>query len=940
MSLRSARLIWRLFHPSILEVASSGSPDPGSALRPSQRNWFTRRLVAVFALLLALLLAVSVTYMSYSWRAVKQERLEHLRNLVELGAASANVFLTRYCERAAMLAEDVRIHGGTDQIEAARRQMLRYAAADPHLAGIYLFNLDGELVASTTGSRSAGLPRHNADPVFMEDHRRALQSETPVIARVRYGARVADWILPIRMRVLDPLGRPALVLSLVVPLSRQDAMWRGVGLRQRWVIGLLRDDGYLQGSHPTPSDPSTAFKTRHSGLLLETLERSRFPLAGIVEGPSATSRADDSVIAYRRLDALPITAFVRMPAQDVWMEWSRHMQVPGLLFAISLIGLLSAAFWAVRQQREREAERDRAEQSLHASAAALKRQTMLLEQSQRAAQIGAWELDVASGELYWTTQTYWLHEVSPTEYSPTWDSALAFFSSESAALVREAMQRALSTGEGWDLELELHAAKGKRLWVRSTGAVEISGGKPRKAWGSFQDITQRRRSEEQIVRLAHYDELTGLPNRNLFNTHLAHAISRAMRNEQSLAVLFIDLDRFKNINDALGHDIGDEVLQSVATRLSDCVRASDILARLGGDEFIVIAEDIAEPDVVARLAEKLLTTVAEPVLVRNHEFALSVSIGVSIFPQDGTDAQTLLKNADTAMYRAKETGRNAVKFYSAYMGSANVDRLSWETQLKKAISDGDQFVLHYQPRLSLVSGRLTAVECLVRWSNPTRGLVPPGQFIPLCEELGLIRQLGTWVLRTAAAQTVAWRKVGLGRIQIAVNISAQQLYASDFLDELRDVLDSCGLEPGALELEITESVMMQRTQHVADLLHAIRTLGIALAVDDFGTGYSSLAYLKRLPIHSLKIDRSFVYEVPDDAGDISIVRAVIALAHSLGMTVVAEGVENRRQLNFLRSEGCDEIQGYLISRPLSAEALTEALRRGITPRALFEHATG
>jgi diguanylate cyclase (GGDEF)-like protein len=409
------------------------------------------------------------------------------------------------------------------------------------------------------------------------------------------------------------------------------------------------------------------------------------------------------------------------------------MAFPALLFTVSLIAMVAAGVWAVRQQREREAERDAAEQSLRATAAALRRETRLLEQSQRTAQIGAWQLEIDTGELYWTPQTYNIHGVVPEEYTPTWDSALGFFASDSAPFMRDALQRALATGEPWDLELQLITAKGKRIWVRSTGAAEASDGKAVRAWGSFQDITQRRRSEEQIIRLAHYDELTGLANRNLFSTHLSHAVSRAQRNDARLAVLFIDLDRFKNINDALGHDVGDEVLQVVAKRLSEALRASDILARLGGDEFVVIAEDVSQPDTVAVLANKLLAAVDQPLPARGQEFVLTASIGIALYPGDGSDAHTLLKNADTAMYRAKEQGRNMFQFYAAQMGSANIHRLALETQLKRAAADGNQFLLHYQPRVALHDGSVTGVECLVRWMHPERGLVPPAQFIPLAE---------------------------------------------------------------------------------------------------------------------------------------------------------------------------------------------------------------
>jgi diguanylate cyclase (GGDEF)-like protein len=884
----------------------------------------TQRLAILFGLLVLLLLGVAAAYIDFSWHAVKRERLADLRNLVELGAVSSEMFLQRYSERASILAEDVTLHGGAQHPAALRARLLRHQAADPNLAGVYAFRADGSLIASTT-EETASAPAHSSDAVFREDLAQVLTSDGPVIGRARFGSRVDDWILPVRVRVVDAQSRASLVLSLVVPLARHQAIWQGLSLPERWGIGLLRDDGYLQSRFPAPPDARQAFLERHEGVLLDTLERENFPAAGSVEGPGTFFSGDKVIVAYKRLDRFPITVYMRMPASEVWKAWLRHMQVPALLFGVSLLAIVFAGLWAVRQQQARESERDAAEHSLRASASALRRQSVLLEQSQRAAQIGAWELDVGSDELYWTDQTYRVHEVTPEDYTPTWESSLEFFASDSAPFIREAMRRALAHGESWDLELQLITFRNRRIWVRSTGAAEMAQGKATRVWGSFQDITQRRRSEEQIIRLAHYDELTGLANRNLFNSHLSHAMNRAARNDASLGVLFIDLDRFKTINDALGHDVGDEVLQIVARRLSEGLRASDILARLGGDEFVVIAEDVTDRDAITALAQKLLSAVDEPVAVRGQEFVLTASIGISIFPRDGREPQTLIKNADIAMYRAKEQGRNCMQFYSEQMGSANVDRLALETQLKKAAAECSQFVLHYQPRVSLQGGRITGVEALVRWMNPERGLVPPAQFIPLAEELGLIGNIGDWVLRAAASQAMQWRKAGLGPIRVAVNISAQQFYAAGFLDGLNAALKETGLDPGALELEITESVMMQRSQQVAELLTAVRTLGVHLSVDDFGTGYSSLAYLKRLPIHYLKIDRSFVHDVPGDADDVSIVRAVIALAHSLRMQVVAEGVENEAQLEFLRAEGCDEIQGYLVSRPVPPEQIPEFL---------------
>jgi diguanylate cyclase (GGDEF)-like protein len=891
----------------------------------------TQRLAILFGLLVGLLLAVATVYAWYSWNDTKQDKLAELRNLLALGAASSDLFLRHYVERIQLLAEDVRPHAQRADWPGVHAQLERYKAQDANIAGLYAFSPTGDLLASTVPKRASGTPPHASDPVFMADLARALQTDEPFLGRVRYGAMVGDWILPIRTRVKDAQGNTLVVLSLAVPLDRHQAMWRSVALPDRWAIGLLRDDGYLQSCYPPPLDGKAAFTQRQMGGLIDRLEQERFPRSGVVEGAGTFNRQDRVLVAFERLDRFPITAYMSMPWREVAAAWLRHMVVPGTLFSISLVVMVAAGMWAVRQQRAREAERDAAEQSLRAGESALKRQTRLLEQSQRAAQIGAWEMDVATGTLHWTAQTHRIHGTSPDTFTPTWDTALRFFPADQAAVLRAAFDRTLRTGEPWDLELELVTAANRRIWVRSTGAVERTQDVPRKAWGSFQDITARRLSEEQIVRLAHYDELTGLPNRNLFASHLSHALTRAKRSGQSVALLFIDLDRFKNINDALGHDVGDEVLKIVGERLSEALRASDLLARLGGDEFVAIAEDVAHSEAVAALAAKLIAAVDRPIKVSGHEFTLTASLGISLFPNDGSDVQTLLKNADTAMYRAKELGRNGFQFYSPHMGSANMDRLALETQLKKAVQERNQFLLHYQPRVSLRDGRITGVEALVRWQHPERGLVPPGDFIPLAEELGLIAPLGDWVLRTACAQAVAWRQAGLG-LRVAVNISARQLHASTFLADLRACLAETGLQPHWLELEITESVMMQRTQHVTELLQSLEALGVELSVDDFGTGYSSLAYLKRLQIDSVKIDKSFVGGVPSDDEDVAIVRAIVALARTLRLEVVAEGVEERAQLDFLRSEGCDAAQGYLVGRPMPANQL-EALMGSSHPLA-------
>jgi diguanylate cyclase (GGDEF)-like protein len=475
------------------------------------------------------------------------------------------------------------------------------------------------------------------------------------------------------------------------------------------------------------------------------------------------------------------------------------------------------------------------------------------------------------------------------------------------------------------VELELTTARGAHVWVRATGATQLVDGRAVKVSGSFQDITDRRQAEERIRRLAHYDELTGLANRVLFTHQLNHAIARAQRYGKSLAVLFIDLDRFKNINDTLGHQVGDAVLKIVAQRLADSLRASDILARMGGDEFVVLVEEFSEPELVHGIAKKILDSVEQPVIVGEHELAVTASVGISTYPVDARDMQTLLKQADIAMYRAKEQGKNTFQFFSAQLGAPSAGRLSLEAQLKRAVQGQTQLILHYQPKVSVRDGSMTGVEALVRWQSPDQRLIPPNEFIPLAEETGLIGAIGRWVLHSACSQAVAWQCAGSAPLRVAINLSARQLYSPGLLSEVKAALQDTGLDPNLLELEITETVMMQNVQQAADLLRELKAVGVHLSVDDFGTGYSSLAYLKRLPLNTLKIDRSFITDIPHDADDAAITQAVIAMGHSLRIRVVAEGVEHQSQLDFLRRHGCDEMQGFLFSQPVPADEVQRLL---------------
>jgi diguanylate cyclase (GGDEF)-like protein len=442
---------------------------------------------------------------------------------------------------------------------------------------------------------------------------------------------------------------------------------------------------------------------------------------------------------------------------------------------------------------------------------------------------------------------------------------------------------------------------------------------------NFDRADEKNKADERIEYLASHDSLTRLPNRETFNELLRHAIEAADRHQRQFAVLFIDLDRFKVINDSLGHDAGDMLLVKIAERLLDRLRASDVVARLGGDEFVVILEETAERDDVERIAGELLSALSEPMQLRGHECHTTASIGIAMYPADGSDVQALTKNADMAMYLAKEDGKNGFRFFSKEVKAQSIERLTLESALRRAL-ERDQFALHYQPKVDMTSGQITGVEALLRWSHPDLGLVSPGQFIPLAEETGLIVPIGRWVLNEACAQNMAWQRRGLRPVTMAVNLSPRQFTDAHLLQDVDEALLASGMSPVLLQLEVTESMVMRNVARAVRVLDALQDRGIRLAIDDFGTGYSSMSLMKQFPIDTIKVDRSFVRDLAHDAEDQAIAQAIISMGKALGMTVIAEGVETVEQQEFLRRHACDEMQGFLFSRPLPARDLAELLR--------------
>jgi diguanylate cyclase (GGDEF)-like protein len=446
------------------------------------------------------------------------------------------------------------------------------------------------------------------------------------------------------------------------------------------------------------------------------------------------------------------------------------------------------------------------------------------------------------------------------------------------------------------------------------------------ALGNFDRADEKARADQQIEHLATHDSLTNLPNRVMFNQVLQFEIEAARRYQQRFAVLFIDLDRFKVINDSLGHDAGDMLLVEVANRLRQTLHASDVVARLGGDEFVVILEQAAEKHDIECIAGNLLGVLSEPLLLSGHECHTTASIGIAMYPSDGADVQTLTKNADMAMYEAKEDGKNDFRFFTKEIKTQSIERLTLETALRHAL-ERDQFALHYQPKVDLATGQIIGVEALLRWTHPELGALPPMQFIPLAEENGLIVPIGRWVLKEACAQNMIWQHCGLRPVSMAVNLSPRQFNDGNLLQDIDNALAASGMPPTLLQLEVTESMVMRNVARAVKVLDAIQSRGIRLAIDDFGTGYSSISLMKQFPIDTIKIDRSFVRDLPDDSEDKAIAQAIISMGKALGMTVVAEGVETAEQETFLRDHGCDEMQGFLFSKPVPPEQLADLLRR-------------
>ncbi len=577
---------------------------------------------------------------------------------------------------------------------------------------------------------------------------------------------------------------------------------------------------------------------------------------------------------------------------------------------------------------------------LRASAAinTLKQNQRRLSNAQRIGVMGDWEWDVRRNRIVPSEQAWRILGRDTSDEPIDFDAFLAHVHPEDVERLKRAFERSIHNGDAFAIDHRIVQPDGTLRHVhQQVEVIERDGqGHALHLAGAVHDITRHKDAEEQIRRLAYYDPLTGLPNRLLFTEQLEKAIQHAQRHDAQLAIMFVDLDNFKRVNDTLGHGAGDELLRAVSARLTSGLRSHDSvarnpfdqglssIARLGGDEFIVLLGDLHSAQNAAGIARRLVAALADPVTVQGKEIFVGGSVGVAMFPADGTDADTLLMNADTAMYRAKEAGRGGFQFYDRSMNARALDRLLMEGMLRRAL-ERDEFVLHYQPRVDVASGRIVGAEALIRWMHPERGLVAPGEFIPLVEDSGLVIPIGEWAIDAACRQNAAWQAAGMPTIPVAVNLAATHLRERRLPALVARAIQQHQLDPRSLEIEVTESILLADPELSIEIATRLDEMGVRLSIDDFGTGYSSLSYLKRLPINALKIDRSFVRDLGTDPDDEAIVTAIVAMAHGLKLKVVAEGVETESQLAFLRGRGCDEYQGFLKSRPLEAEQFAKLL---------------
>jgi diguanylate cyclase (GGDEF)-like protein len=867
--------------------------------------------------LVALAMALPLLYVLFAGMAIVQDRrstLEQAESDMRNIAASLNEHALRTFGEA-----DARLRTALAEIE---RRHLTLAPADelsvhetliaaiegaPQAASLNLIDPEGWMRASASVYPLRPIDSRDREYyTYLSTHpERGMHISRSILSR-----STAKWIIPLARRVDNPDGSLKMIADLGVDMGYFDRFYRSLRLGDSSRLLLIRRDGWVIMETPL------AAKVMDSNVAATPVFRQ------LQQAPSGSYQVEHSmvdgsprVIGYASLPQSPLIAVASVARDEVLEPWvTRSWEIAGIgaLSTLLLLGLLRFLWLRLADLENAQSRLAKRNEELNAAHKRFQELVDGIDGVVWEAQLPDFRFTYVSGNAeaisgygagewvedphFWRDKLYTGPDGKPVE---------PVLAPCGPALFKPIEHRIL-------------APDGREIWLRSNLMLASGGKGALQLRGITVDITQQKQAELQLFQAIHVDPLTRLPNRRALVERAGHALALAQRNQSMVAIVLVDVDKFNTLNDSLGHERGDELLVQIAARVQTCLGATDMLARIGGDEFAILMEDVDRVALKAeQLAERISGAIARKIEVGEREIYLTVSMGIALYPQDGLDYPVLLRNADTALYRAKAAGRNGWQFFDSSMARQVEHRLDMETALRQAIEQ-EQFRLLYQPQRSLRDGSIVGAEALVRWERPGVGMVPTQEFIHVAEENGFIIALGTWVLRSACCQAAAWSKAGL-HLRMAVNVSVLQLQQADFVDQVRDALTLSGLPAHCLELEITEGALVSDILGAIEKMHQLKAMGIELAVDDFGTGYSSLSYLKQMPVDRLKVDQSFVRDIPRNADDCAIVRAILAMAANLNLEVIAEGVESEAQMEFLRDEGCQEIQGFVLSPPISAD---------------------
>lgn len=793
-------------------------------------------------------------------------------------------------------------HGKLDLLKWSQSGIFRSA----EIFDVILINRKGLPITGTTPFKK-GVTYANRDYFI---YHKSDDSNTLLIGRPVVGRSTGKPLITFTRRLSTPQGAFDGVVAVGIDPAYLTAFYAGSFPGQSGLLALAGLDGILR-SITIGNEPQNS-----------TLPALRaVPLFKSPEGATYLSKEPwfgDQLaryVAWRTLKDYPMVAMVGIPEQDFFAShkatWSTYRSVAALgsivLFLFAFVATGMSARLALKKHQE-QAVRKAYRLATEGGNEGFYMYEALHDRNGFIVDFELVDCNLRGAEFYGVSQTQLL-QTRLSNFYP------AIYFDELMHIFHSAMESGFYEDEiKVSRESMLKIEWAKIRLVRSGNGLAVT----------VQDISERKRAEEKIEFMAHHDPLTHLPNRVLLRDRFEQAMASAKREESGVVVMFLDLDHFKTINDGYGHQVGDQLLIQVVKRLRDCIRDADTICRQGGDEFIMVLTNIDDINDISRIAQHMLDSLSEPVEIENHPLQISASIGIALFPNDGDDFDTLLKHADTAMYQAKDSGRNVYRFFMAKMNVDAMARLRLHTQLRDALQR-KEFELHYQPQIDLLSGNVIGMEALIRWNHPEQGIISPAHFIPVAEASGLIIPIGEWVLEEACRQARIWQQSGQQSFKVAVNLSALQFKRGNILDTVSKVLKQSGLPPNMLELELTESILLQDMESALKTIHDLKALGVHLSIDDFGTGYSSLSYLKQLKVDKLKIDKSFVHDLVTDLDDMAIVTAIIQLGKNLQMRVIAEGVETAEQLHFLRSHECDEVQGYYFSKPLAAPRFTDWL---------------